>query len=208
MNGINQLLQDAPLAAVFGAAGLMCQLAWPLFRSRRKILAVQLGIGSSYAASYALLDAWSGVGVCSVGATQTLIALIAGDRPWLRRMGFVFIPVVGAISFATWSGIASFFAMTACCLIMIGRMQRDTLAMRCFLVAASPFGIGYDLTVGAAPALAGAIISAGLGFAALIRELNARHERDDLPHRVASAHAVLLRAASLMTAREERRFAS
>lgn len=174
MTGILEHFADAPLATAFGTAGLAGQLVWPLFRRRAQILSAQIGIASSYATQYALLGQWSGTGVCSVGATQSLISLLAGDRPWLRWMGLVFIPLVGLISYLTWSGAASAFAMTACCLVMIGRMQRDTLRMRIIMLCASPFGIGYDLTVGAAPALMGAILSACIGMAALRREILAR----------------------------------
>ncbi len=76
---------DEPAVAVFGAAGLACQLAWPLFSNRRAMLGVQMGIGTNYGAQYALLEAWSGAAVCGLGATQTLVAFLAGaDRPCSR----------------------------------------------------------------------------------------------------------------------------
>lgn len=174
MTDILDHIGDIPLAAVFGTAGLASQLTWPMLRTRNAILTLQFGMAASYATQYALMGAWSGATVCTIGATQTLIALAAGNRPWLRWLGLVFIPLVGAISVATWSGATSLFAMTACCLVMAGRMQRDTLRMRCFLLAASPFGIAYDLTVGAAPAFVGACVSACIGLAALRREIAAR----------------------------------
>ena len=104
---------DASAATSFGLVGLAGQLVWPLFRNRKHILGAQIGIASCYATQYALLDQWSGTGVCSVGATQSFIALLAGDRPWLKRMGLGFIPVVILISGLTWSGMASLLAMTA-----------------------------------------------------------------------------------------------
>ena len=163
-----------PLAFVFGAAGLAGQLTWPMLRSRRAILTLQLAMAASYATQYALMDAWSGAAVCTIGACQTLIALAAGYRPWLRWLGAGFIPLVAGVSLATWTGAASLFALTACCLVMTGRMQRDTLRMRCFLLAASPFGMAYDMSVGAAPALVGACVSACIGIAALRREIVGR----------------------------------
>jgi hypothetical protein len=175
MTSIQTLFADAPVAVAFGAAGLAGQLVWPLLRRRAQILTLQLGIASSYATQYALMGQWSGTGVCTVGAAQTVIAIIAGERPWLRYLGLGFLPVVGLIGYLTWSGLPSAFATTACCLIMLGRLQRDTLRMRAIMLCASPFGIGYDLTVGAAPALAGAILSALIGLAAFRREWLARY---------------------------------
>jgi hypothetical protein len=157
--------------------GLACQLAWPLFRDRRSILTVQFGIGASYALHYALLGAWSGAGVASLGATQTALALLAGERPWLRRMGLVFLPVLGGVGAITWDGASSLLALTACALVMIGRMQADTLRLRILLLCAAPFGIGYDASVGALPALVGACVSAGLGVSMLAREIRARRSQ-------------------------------
>lgn len=174
MNFAPNMLFEYPVAAAFGAAGLACQLVWPLFRMRRRILAGQFGAASGYATQYALLDQWSGAGVCTFGATQTAIALLFGERQWLRHLGFAFIPMAGLLSYVMWSGVASAFATVAFCLVVIGRMQRDTLRMRAVILAASPFGISYDLAVGAGPALAGAILSCAIGLIAFRREWLAR----------------------------------
>ncbi len=105
---------------------------------------------------------------------QTAIAFFAGERPWLRLLGVGFLPVAGAISYFTWSGIASAFAFVAVTLVMMGRLQKDTVKLRIFLLAAAPFGIGYDIAVGALPALIGGIISAAIAAAMLVREIRAR----------------------------------
>ena len=94
--------------------------------------------------------------------------------PWLRRIGLIFLPVVATICYATWSGIESLFALTAVTLIMVGRLQSDTLRLRILLLAAAPFGMSYDIAVGALPALMGGIISASVAAAMLARELKAR----------------------------------
>ncbi|WP_068111098.1 YgjV family protein [Tropicimonas marinistellae] len=163
-------ITEIPLAPLFGFAALAGQLIWPLLRRRNRILAAQIGIAGCYATHYALMDQWSGTSVCLVGAMQSAIALIAGEKPWLCKMGFGFIPLVIVLAFFTWCGLPSVLATCACCLIMIGRMQRDLLRMRAIMLAASPFGIGHDLTVGAIAALAGAILSFAIGAAALRRE--------------------------------------
>lgn len=164
------LSTEVPLAPVFGLAGLAGQLAWPLLRRRESILATQIAIAGCYATQYALMEQWSGASVCLVGASQSAIALISGDKPWLSRLGFGFIPLVIVLSYLTWNGLPSLLAACACCLVMIGRMQRDMLRMRAVMLAASPFGIGHDVMVGAAAALAGALLSCVIGAAALLRE--------------------------------------
>ncbi|MCA8879249.1 MAG: YgjV family protein, partial [Rhodobacteraceae bacterium] len=165
---------DAPGAIAFGTAGLAGQLVWPLLRSRSRILTAQLGIAGCYALQYACLGQWSGTGVCLIGACQTLTALAATGRPRLRGVGLAFLPLVLLSGCLTWSGAATAFATAACCLMMIGRLQQDTLRMRAVMLCAAPFGIGFDLTVGAAPGLAGAILSAAMSAAALRREWRAR----------------------------------
>ncbi len=174
MSALVEMLQEKPLAVAFGVIGLLCQLTWPLFRSRTTILLMQFGIGADYSVHYALLDAWSGAGVTSLGATQSALALAAGERPWLRRAGLVFLPVVAVLCVATWSGLASFCALAAVTLIMVGRMQRDTLYLRILLLAAAPFGMGYDMLVGSAPGLIGGIVSAAVAIATLAREISQR----------------------------------
>jgi hypothetical protein len=173
------ILLESPLATAFGAAGLLCQLIWPIFRARKAILGAQFGIGADYSLQYALLGAWSGAGVAGLGALQTALAFFAGERAWLRHSGLLLLPVVGLIGYASWSGIATLLAMTAVTLIMIGRAQRDTLRLRVLLLAAAPFGMGYDILVGALAALAGGIVSAIIAAVMLMREIAAR--RQDLP---------------------------
>lgn len=174
MATMTNILMEQPVAAAFGVAGLACQLIWPLFSERKTMLGVQMGIGTNYGAQYALLDAWSGAGVCALGALQTLIAFLAGDCPWLRWLGLACLPVVLLIGALTWSGVSSFFALTACSIVMLGRLQKDEIRLRKFMLAAAPFGMSYDLSVGAAPALIGACVSATLAATMLRREIRKR----------------------------------
>jgi len=164
------------LAAAFGTLGLLCQLIWPVFHARKAIMTVQFGIGADYSLHYALLDAWSGAGVAGTGATQSALAFFFGDRPWFSRVGLVSLPVVAVVCYATWSGVETLFAFAAVTLIMVGRQQRDTLRLRILLLAAAPFGMGYDIIVGAAPALIGAIVSATIATTMLVREIKERRQ--------------------------------
>jgi hypothetical protein len=174
MDGFLDVFQQNPWAAAFGAAGLFCQLIWPVFRARRAIMTAQFGIGADYSLHYALLGAWSGAGVAGLGATQSALAFLAGDRPWLRYVGYVLLPVVGVIGYLTWSGIESAFALAAVTLIMVGRMQSDTLRLRILLLAAAPFGMAYDIAVSALPALIGGMVSTIIAVSMLVREIRSR----------------------------------
>jgi hypothetical protein len=174
MSALVDIFQLNPAASAFGTAGLVCQLAWPLFRRHRTIMSVQFGVGANYGLHYALMDAWSGAGLAGLGAMQSAIAFLAGDRPWLRWVSFAFLPVAVAVCYATWCGLPSMLALTALTLIMIGRMQRDPLQVRILLLTATPFGMGYDILVGAAPALVGGIVSGAVAVVMLAREIRER----------------------------------
>lgn len=167
-------LIDPSMAPLFGIAGLIAQMAWPLFQSRETMLTIQLAGTCSYATSYALLGQDTATAVCLTGAIQTTVALLAGDRPWISRMGYLFLPLVQLFGVLTFSGLPTLLAVTACCLTMLGRMQSDTLRMRGLQLTASPFGAAHDAVVGAWPNLAGAILSFTVAFMAFRRELKHR----------------------------------
>ena len=178
MDSIASVFLENPMATAFGAAGLLCQIIWPLFQAQRTIVTVQFGIGADYSIHYALLDAWSGAAVAGLGALQSAAAALFGHRPWFRFVGLLFLPIVAVVCYATWSGLPTLFAFAAVTLIMVGRMQSDTLRLRILLLAAAPFGMGYDILVGAAPALVGATVSAMIAAAMLGREIRSRKAAD------------------------------
>ena len=106
---MSDLFEPKNLAILFGLLGLACQLGWPLFQDKQKMLIVQLGIGSFYAAHYALLGASSGAALCTLGALQTLSVLLFRDR----KASLLFPPLVVLLCALTWSGLPSALALTA-----------------------------------------------------------------------------------------------
>jgi len=176
MDGLVDIFRENPLATAFGVAGLLCQLIWPVFRGHRAIMTAQFGIGADYSLHYALLDAWSGAGVAGLGASQSALAFFFGESSWFRWVGLAFLPVVAVVCYATWSGVETVFAFAAVALIMIGRLQRDTLHLRILLLSAAPFGMSYDILVGATPALVGGCVSAIIAVSMLIREIGLRRQ--------------------------------
>ena len=167
-------LIDPTAAPVFGLAGLAAQLGWPLLRSRQAMLKGQLGAACCYATSYAMMGRETATAVCLIGAIQTTVALLAGERPWLSRMGYAFLPVVLGAGVLTYAGLPTIFAITACCLTMIGRLQSDTLRMRGVQLTASPFGAAHDVVVGAWPCLVAATVTFAIALTAFRRELRGR----------------------------------
>ena len=166
-----QILTDPAAAPVFAAAGLAARVISPVFRGREQILTAQLAATCLFAASYTAMDQPTATAVCLVGGAQTTVALIAGDRDWLNRMGLVFLPVVLVLGVATYSGLPTILAVTACCLMMIGRLQTSLARMRAVQLFACPFGMAHDVVVGAWLCLAGAVLSFIVAAAAFRREL-------------------------------------
>jgi hypothetical protein len=78
-----QTLIDPSAAPLFGIAGLAARMASPLFARRDPILAAQLAASCLFATSYALMQQPTATSVCLIGAVQTTVALIAGERPCL-----------------------------------------------------------------------------------------------------------------------------
>ncbi|WP_112321367.1 YgjV family protein [Oceanibium sediminis] len=167
-------LTDPSAAPLYGAAGLAVRMASPLFERRDHILGAQLAASCLFAASYALMDQPTATSVCLIGALQTAVALIAGDRPWLNRTGYVFLPVVLIMGAATFTGLPTILAVTACCLMMVGRLQQDLIRMRGIQLCSAPFGAAHDIVVGAWPCLAGAVLSFAIAAAAFRRERKRR----------------------------------
>jgi len=166
------VLIDPAAAPVFGVLGLTAQIAWPLFRTRKTMLAVQLTAACCYGLSYALMGQGTASATCLSGAAQTGVALLAGNRQSSLRIGYVFLPIVLCAGALTYSGLPTLLAVTACCLSMIGRMQTDTLRMRGVQLTASPFGAAHDIVTGSWPCLAGAFLSFTIAAFAFRRELH------------------------------------
>lgn len=168
------ILFDPAAAPVFGFLGLAAQSGWPLLRSREAMLTGQLSAACCYATSYALMGRETATAMCLIGAIQTTVALLARERSWLSGMGYLFLPVVLAAGVLTYSGLPTIFAITACCLTLVGRLQPDTLRMRGIQMTASPFGAAHDAVVGAWPCLVAATLSFAIALAAFRRELQRR----------------------------------
>ena len=167
---LHELLEPGSIALLPGAIGLAAQLTWPLMRTRRGILNVQAAIGLGYGTQYALLGAWSGAAVAWLGGVQTLLILFLGAEH-MRKIAFGVFPLLLGIGTLTWSGIPTLLALVASGLVMLGRLQQDTLSLRRLQLGAAPFGAAHDLYVGALPALFGALVSAAIAALALRREV-------------------------------------
>jgi hypothetical protein len=157
------IIAEKPAASSVGLVGILCFAAWPLFRSRSMMLAIYLGNNLAFAAHYALLDHWTAAAMNGVMAAQTLAAIWIVRSPQLRWIYYALIPLLAALSLATWHGLPSFLAAMATAFSTIGRMQGNETIMRVLLLASTPFWAAHDLAVGSLPGLIADFLSMAIG---------------------------------------------
>jgi hypothetical protein len=149
-----------PAASAFALLGTICFIGWPLSRTRRGMLLVQVGIGCGFGLHYALWGGATAALVNGLGAVQTAASLLFGTSRRLRWLGFAFIPgIVGACAL-TWNGFPSLMAF--------GRVQIAPSAMRALVLSGTFFWLAHDRMVGS-PLLIADLLSLTTGAVALLR---------------------------------------
>lgn len=151
------LLVENPLATLSAMFGAICLIIWPLFRTRRTMLLVQMGVTAGFAVHYALLGAETAALANLVSGLQLLAFLQASRAPWLKKMGFLLIPAMILMSALTWTGLPSLLAMSGTVVLAIGRMQFDEGRLRAWVMAGTVFWLLHDLLVGSPIAVIDAI---------------------------------------------------
>jgi Bacterial inner membrane protein len=151
----------ASICAWFAMAGLA---AWPLFRTRNTMLAVQLGALIVLSLHYALLGITTAATVNTLGAVQIGASLLIGTKPRLRWIGYALAATMVASSAVTWQGLVSALAAIGMAVVAIGRVQTSASIMRIIVLAGSPFWFAHDLLIKSPVAAADALsLTVGLG---------------------------------------------
>jgi hypothetical protein len=135
-------------ATMAGALGVAANCVWPLFGSRRRILAMQVLGSSLFGVHYLLLGAHTGAAMCVIGVLQGVAATTL-RRGWARNSVFGATILAGlAITAMTWSGVVSVLAQGGQLLSAIGRMQRGQQAIRLVFLASEAFWTTHNTLVG------------------------------------------------------------
>lgn len=158
-----------PLATFMALLGTLCMVGWPLARTRRRMLIVQIGIGVGFGLHYALLGSLTASAVNGLGAVQVALALALGTRPGVQWIGWAFIPAVVGAAFLTWQGLPTIIAAAGTLVIAIGRVQSSPLRMRVLVLAGLPFWVLHDLLV-SSPAVVADVLSLIVGVTLLLRQ--------------------------------------
>ena len=158
-----------PLAAAAGLLAMVCFATFPLFGTRWKMLSVYIGNNLAFVVHYGLLGHWTAVDMNCLMALQTVVALGLERWPRLRWVYYALVPVLAAVSIATWEGLPSFLSATATLLSTIGRGQRSQTTLRIFMLSSAPVWLAHDVTVGSLPGLIADASSMATGTVMLLR---------------------------------------
>jgi hypothetical protein len=151
-----------PAASGFALFGAICLVSWPLCRTRRGMLLLQIGIGIGYGLHYLLWGSATAATVNGLGAVQTAAALLFGGSPRLRWLVFAPIPALAGACALTWHGLPSVLALVGQTLTAFGRVQLDTRTMRVLVSCGTLFWLAHDTVIGS-PVLIADLMSLTIG---------------------------------------------
>jgi len=131
-----------------GVLGVLANVAWPLQRERRAILALQCVGASMFGLHYLLLGAPTAAAMCVAGIIQGVSAVaISGRR--LRLAIFASTILAGlTVTITTFAGVTSVLAQTGSLFTATGRLQRSAQSIRWCFLAAEAFWTSHNLIVG------------------------------------------------------------
>jgi hypothetical protein len=158
------LSTPAGLCGIAATAGLA---VWPLFRTRRVMLSLQLGALALLSLHYALLGVTTAAIVNGLGTLQLIACLAFGTHPRLRYLGYGLAALMVAASIVTWQGLISLLCTGGNVVIAFGRLQTDANRMRLLVLAGTPFWLLHDILI-ESPVMLADGLSLLIGVVALV----------------------------------------
>jgi hypothetical protein len=158
------ILETSMAAALAGAGGVALNFAWPVFRGRVAMLAVQAIACVFFATHYTLIGAATGALMTVLAGLQALAAIPLGERPGFRLVYLATLPLIAGGLAASWHGSASVFAALGLVLVSLGRYQLGTVPFRILILCSIPCWTGHNLLTGSVPGLISdaGVLSVGL----------------------------------------------
>ena len=123
-------------------------ISWPLFRGRRAILTVQLGIGLGFGTHYALLGSMTAALANLLGTLQLVVAMVAICSPLGRLASHTLIVLMLTLPLATWMGPSSAIAAAGTILIAVGRTRSNECVLRRFILMGTATWLVHDVMTG------------------------------------------------------------
>src|SRR5690242_7944062 len=133
-------------ASLLGAFAVACGFLWPMFATRRRILACQAIGGLAFAAHYFLLGSVTGGALCLVAVVQSVAsASLVGRRRLFASVYAISAAAVFVAAWQSWAGAASGFAAVGSAFATVGRLQRREQRMRLAFLGCSLAWAGHNL---------------------------------------------------------------
>lgn len=117
MEQLLNMFVQSPVAGGAGAVGMLCFAVYPMFRSRRLLLVIDLGNSV-------------------IPSARTLVATGLVRWPGLRWVYYTLMPLLGAAG-VTWRGCPSLHCASAAVRSTFGRMQRNEVTLRALMLGSA-----------------------------------------------------------------------
>jgi hypothetical protein len=140
-------------ATIFGYAGVLANLCWPLMKRRQYLLAGQVLACCFMFIHFALLGAFTGAAVMGVAGLQAALAIPLGLKPNFKRIYIASLLLTPLVCFATWQGAQSIFSSLALAIVCIANFQLNIVHQRALLIAAIFSWFAHNAMVGSMPGL-------------------------------------------------------
>lgn len=147
-------------ATIFGYAGVLANLCWPLMKSRQYLLAGQVLACCFMFIHFILLGAYTGAAVMGVAGFQAALAIPLGLNPNFKRIYIASFLLTPLVCFATWQGAQSVFSSLALAIVCVANFQLNQVHQRTLLITAIFAWFAHNIMVGSVPGL----ISNALAF--------------------------------------------
>jgi hypothetical protein len=141
------------LATIFGYAGVLANLSWPLMKRRSHLLAGQVLACCFMFSHFMLLGAYTGAAVMGVAGFQAALAIPLGLKPKFKRIYMASFLLTPLVCFATWQGAQSIFSSLALAIVCVANFQLNQVHQRALLITAIFAWFAHNVMVGSVPGL-------------------------------------------------------
>jgi hypothetical protein len=162
-------------AGIAGMLGVAAGCSWPLFRTRRSILVVQVLSSVLFALHYGLLGAHTAAAMCVAGVVQGVAATLLPSGRARNGVFAVTIAASLAVTGATFAGLSSVLAQTGQILSAVGRLRATPQEIRLCGLASESMWTSHNLLVGSTWGLASDAMSVTMMLVGLWRGMSHPH---------------------------------
>jgi len=146
-------IDPATLATIFGYAGVVANLCWPLMRQRSLLLGGQVFACLLMLFHFILLGAYTGAAIMCVAGVQASLAIPLGLGRKFKHIYFLSLLLTPIVCYLTWQGYQSLFSSLALAIVCVANLQLDQVRQRSILITAIFAWFVHNIMVGSIPGL-------------------------------------------------------